>query len=507
MNTKPRDTAEHHAARRKRRWLGCLAILLTPVILIAILLGLFGLRLLDKPKITRDYLAEFNERYQGVPESDKAWPLYKQAMILKLENPLSNTSSQNLLSYPGWSDWDAAKERIASLKPALELIREGASKPVYGKALSLYEDPDIVDARGGPSSMFAAIPGSADDDPLWMAMLTMDDLGYIRKMAFDLAQDTSIALEQDQPGRAIEDIEAMLGLAAHASESETLLNLMARSGAERLASGTLKRVLLDNPQAFTKPGLARLQQAFMTIGLEGLREDGRLTRSIPVKLSMERAYFLDMTQRVYSDDGKGDGHMTLEGTKLVLVPLPGLVTVVLAESRKEAIGNFDEHFERFLRLVRMPIWERGDAVDQLDIEWNEYAASRYLQAKHPLETLNPFWPRMLFAVDRPNTERDAAITVIALHRYRLAHRSFPATLHELVPEFLPTLPLDPMDGKPLRYRLKVSGPVLYSIGADGDDDKGTPAKKEQDAYPGALPPDDGDWVLYPIAMPVEDDDE
>jgi hypothetical protein len=503
MNTKPRDTAEHHAARRKRRWLGCLAILLVPVLLLAVLLGLFGLRLMEKPQITRDYLAEFNERYEGVPESDKAWPLYKQAIILRINNPHPKANDSTWISYPDWSDWDEAKERIEALVPTLELIRQAASKPVFGKALSLEEDPDIVKAQGGPG-MFGAMPSFLDEEPLWMAMLTMDDLGRFRKMAKDLAQDTLIAIEDGQAERAIENLEAMLGLAAHAAESETVVNLLTRGAIDALACGTVSIVLNNNPQAFTEPDLARLQQAFMTIGLDGLREDGGLTR-IPIKLAMQRAFYMDMVQRIYSDDGTGDGRLTLDGTMLIFSPAPGPIAVVLAESRKEAVETYDESYERFIELARMQPFERGDDIEQMQAEQAEYEANGFLQARQPLGSMVTNWPMMIRALDRINTERDAAITVIALHRYRLADGDFPATLDELVPKFLPTLPLDPMDGKPLRYILKPDGPVLYSIGADGIDGGGVKAEEEQDAYPSAERPDDGDWVLYPVAMPVEDE--
>ena len=45
-------------------------------------------------------------------------------------------------------------------------------------------------------------------------------------------------------------------------------------------------------------------------------------------------------------------------------------------------------------------------------------------------------------------------------------------LEELVPQFLPSVPLDPYDGQPLRYKRLPAGFVVYSIGADGRDDGG-----------------------------------
>lgn len=65
------------------------------------------------------------------------------------------------------------------------------------------------------------------------------------------------------------------------------------------------------------------------------------------------------------------------------------------------------------------------------------------------------------------------ITAIALKRYELRHGKFPEKLSELTPDLLPAVPLDPVDGKPLRYRRNADGSfLLYSVGVDGKDDGG-----------------------------------
>lgn len=67
-----------------------------------------------------------------------------------------------------------------------------------------------------------------------------------------------------------------------------------------------------------------------------------------------------------------------------------------------------------------------------------------------------------------------ARTALALERFRLAHDgALPEKLDELVPAFLPEVLRDPIDGAPLRYRLKQDGEfALYSIGLNGVDDDG-----------------------------------
>ena len=76
-------------------------------------------------------------------------------------------------------------------------------------------------------------------------------------------------------------------------------------------------------------------------------------------------------------------------------------------------------------------------------------------------------------VAEAEAERRVLITAIALERYRNKYHVYPTTLASLVPEFLKAVPLDFMDGLPLRYRLTGDGHfVLYSIRLDCVDDGG-----------------------------------
>ena len=72
--------------------------------------------------------------------------------------------------------------------------------------------------------------------------------------------------------------------------------------------------------------------------------------------------------------------------------------------------------------------------------------------------------------------KQVAITAIALKRYQLKHGNYPPDLITIVPEILSTVPLDPVDGQPLRYRPIADGTfLLYSVGENGKDDGGNPA--------------------------------
>jgi hypothetical protein len=62
--------------------------------------------------------------------------------------------------------------------------------------------------------------------------------------------------------------------------------------------------------------------------------------------------------------------------------------------------------------------------------------------------------------------------LLACERFRTAHGHWPGRLDDLVPDFLPAVPLDPYDGAPLRFRTFPQGVVAYSVGSDLVDDSG-----------------------------------
>jgi hypothetical protein len=76
-----------------------------------------------------------------------------------------------------------------------------------------------------------------------------------------------------------------------------------------------------------------------------------------------------------------------------------------------------------------------------------------------------------------------AIAALAAERYRHRHGHWPEQLSALVPEFLPGVSLDPFDGAPLRVCRTDDGLVIYSPGADRQDNGGK-INRENSATPG-----------------------
>ena len=99
---------------------------------------------------------------------------------------------------------------------------------------------------------------------------------------------------------------------------------------------------------------------------------------------------------------------------------------------------------------------------------NFYAAWRFPGPEYP-----GMFPHAIKRAMRMETERSLTLTAIALQRHFIHHGNYPAELDALIPEFLSSVPVDYMDGQPIKYRLNGDGTfALYSVGDDGRDDGG-----------------------------------
>lgn len=116
-----------------------------------------------------------------------------------------------------------------------------------------------------------------------------------------------------------------------------------------------------------------------------------------------------------------------------------------------------------------------------------------------------FWTRDVFEL-----RRQGVLAACALESFKDKTGAYPRALEELVPEYLPRVPMDLVVERPVRYVVKDGRAMVYSIGTDGTDDGGrVPANGNNVAYERfdsktRTERDMGDWVIYP--MPIEKKD-
>jgi hypothetical protein len=128
------------------------------------------------------------------------------------------------------------------------------------------------------------------------------------------------------------------------------------------------------------------------------------------------------------------------------------------------------------RAIQLRFNNRAEQIAALPAEQQQMAFQRLDDESKDL----PFASRMLVpAILRVATaclssraRIRCASAALSCERYRLARGAWPSALEELVPRFLKRLPLDPFDGKSIRFRREHDHLVLYSVGEDRRDDGG-----------------------------------
>ncbi|USN99071.1 MAG: hypothetical protein H6810_13125 [Phycisphaeraceae bacterium] len=460
------------------------------------------------PQVKVDYAAELNKAALAVPEEDRAWPIYIEA-VSKLPKLKERAAFDDLISSaaPGGERWTEAVRALDEYAEVVALIREGAAKAAAGVIAEPEVSKDILEAEGRGDE-YEPYTGP---NPAWVVDVVLPQLSEFRSMTRILRVDALHAAEVGDGDRITADIEAMAGLGRQAREQPILINALVAQAIGVAAAQATERIIHDNADVLGEAQLARIDHALMS-AFTG--------PGTTLDLTGERYFFLDVIQRLYSDDGQGNGRITAKGLEdfntknlvfdqkpamphsRVLAGFMSLFSMDRAALTAMVNGFYDE-LEAY--AARSP-WARGPDTFDVRIETMHANGNPLDMGERLVSLLMPALSSAVHRTDESRTEVEAARLLIALDRFRLAHGTWPASPDELVPTLIDHVPLDPFTGDPLKYMLTDAGPVIYSVGVDREDDGGRPSAHANRWRPvdqvQSIPADDpdgigGDWVLYP----------
>ena len=278
---------------------------------------------------------------------------------------------------------------------------------------------------------------------------------------------------------AAEDIETLLRLADHAGKDPWLECYLVRWTLQLLAfheywEGTSRHAWSDHQ-------LASFQQRF-----EGLKSRDSMLRLLRGERLLRDFWFERMRQGRLNPHtlGPDEGDQFSGG----LVPTAWLLQNQAHHSRTMArLINAVQRSDPNRGLgARGSVWE----TEGLEPWILDTSARRSHPYRMLFDPLSLDLAHRVRKTDKCLSISRLAITVAALERHRLGTGGYPKTLDDLVPRFLTTVPLDPMDGQPQRYRLNTDGTfTLYSVGPNHTDDGGVMSKSKDAEHP--------DWVWPP----------
>ncbi len=431
-----------------------------------------------KPNIARNFAQEHNDRVLARPESERAWPIYRQ--LLPGWKHLTYTKEEGTDGYPalkpGTPGWEAAVANLNANAAALEAIRRAAKLPALGCPLRDSPDPFVEHwTSQGASGGVEDSPASVASNPVLIDVL-LRHLGIMRSFARALKFDALVAAERGDGRRVVDDLAAMAGLGHQLRDSEFLIVDLVGIALYSMAVSTTGELLEQRPGVFTDAQLVELASM--------LSPAARSESQFRVRFSIERQQVLDLLQRTYSDDGSGDGVLVSDGlrffdslgrgpmlpgtgTSAGLATLGPVLSAVTA-GRAETWSYYDNLVRAAEQFGNLPLWERQEHLTEPGAGKHQILRMRLFLA----EVMVTAFEKATIAPEFVLQDRDAIRVAIALEQYRRAKGAWPAALRDLVPAYLPEVPPDRYNGKPLGYVLVNGKPRIYSVGRDRIDDGG-----------------------------------
>jgi hypothetical protein len=126
-----------------------------------------------------------------------------------------------------------------------------------------------------------------------------------------------------------------------------------------------------------------------------------------------------------------------------------------------------------IKDAQLPMHEQAAAERKTEQEIRAHIAPSALPGVAMItRLLLPAVSKIGEAVRRKHATVRCTIVALASERYRREKKTWPDKIDQLCPQFLAAVPLDPFDGKPLRYRRVKDGVIIYSVGQDAVDNGG-----------------------------------
>lgn len=522
------------SARATRRAIGAGVL-----VCVAVYIILAARFFLISPRIDRNMTNELNAPTLASNPQDRAWPLYLEAKRQFGQLPTFLTDhTQQQPERPGDANWDQVVAWLEEHSGALELVRQAAAKPLVGVIYGSRMDEKFarIQAEVQNQPFKPEDLGQHVENPMVISLL-LPHLTEMRQFSLRLRWHALHSVSRSDTEAYIADIEAMLGIAAQAlGEPFMISNLVGVA----IAHMTFQNVL----QEAAEPDFLEADQLRTLAHLVGGFAGGRMR----IDPSFELNFIEDILQRFYSDDGKGNGRFVGGTDSDELFEEWGIakpqgwflyrfyqpVQSVVMPSRKELSELAHRWIGEATADDLLPPWRHDERTS--DVNYERLMNSGIFNAVPFLGSLRgdsfDVMRKACASRDAAETVRSAALTVLALESWRRRHGHYPATLTELVPTSLPSMPRDPFDGKPLRYVEPTASdatPLLYSIGVDGMDDGGRAPATDRGrraagsfnlfhAFRSGMPASTnherlamdearGDWILWPVLEPVIQVDE
>lgn len=372
-----------------------------------------------------------------LPDAQNAAPVYRRAF--------AHLPPQRLTAHMGergwtWQAYDRAafdpadkgqKELLDASQRGLALAREAAAMPQATFDRDWTEDTSPVD-------------------------LLLPELPQLKHAATLLAYDALARATRGDAAGAIEDVAAVRGIARHV-RYPLLVDLITAVWIEQTAARALEDVL-----AVAKPAPDQLAPLTAEPG-ETYRD--YLRRAFAMEEAWGMAAFVMLATGRAGGSADIEEQFRLDAFSLALFDSPVYRVFFLEDD----LAAYRRHQRAMRDAAGKPTPEAFEAFAKEEQAIKSTRGGGVLSG-----LLLPASFRCLNLALEGDATRGLTRLAVAAASYKAKHGKYPEKPADLVPAFLPEVPTDPFDGRPLRMKAVDGGLVFYSVGRDRADDGGKP---------------------------------
>ena len=350
----------------------------------------------NQPVITKNYAAEYNARFENMPDEKKAWPKYRAALaklsdeVVKQSNWCSVLIAENKARDFVRKNRDVIAEIRAATK--LESLGHELSNAVPDEDVKIFNEDRIerVDNPELMRVMFVPVMQLAETAKLLNVEMTM-------------------ALADGDHQLFVEDFEAICNMALQINRMEIWLCQNQAFEMLHPVNDQVIRSLAQTNYQFNDEHLTRIATALKSVANE--------TKDL--HFDFDQNVFLDFVQRNFTLDDDGNGNYINPSTKRL--------NRVVAD-RKSTIDTYKKTWKLILE-------DTDKRVSQLD-RLKAYEALIELNEKREYTLVTTFIPAYVVPyVNQEVLNLNVAVSRIAVacRRYHLKNEEWPEELSQLTP--------------------------------------------------------------------------
>lgn len=454
-------------------------ILIILIVILAYLLIKILLLMTTTPTISVDYVAEYSKitHPTDYEPNQNAAAYYKKAF-----DAFSGMSKVLKSCRQVWPDdmndteRDMVKNYLAANSKALVYIKEAVSKPYYW-----------VQRRSSWAN-----PGMYNLD-------LSQELRNFRTAAYSLELEAKLLAGKGQWNAALQDVIYIYKMGSHFHRLQGSIESSVGMSFKTIATNNVFKILSRK----------KLDVKMMDHFQKELEHEISKNQ-MELDFTGEKLYVYDFIQRIFTDDGKGNGSLIPRKAYELIQPtivstlspsesmmeryhrdryLESFWAAIVGPDRRKTVKMVDEYFLYIDTLKPLTPWQlRNRGIDSKEHHRDMFEGCYISQC---VPTIGFFY-HLIERPQRLRSKESALITIIAILRYKEDKGSFPESLDQLISTgYLKQLPMDPYSDKPLVYKRLDSNFMLYSLGADFDDDGGVHSEWGQYSL-------GGDQVFWPV---------